>query len=102
MQQLQEDGSAYVGQAEATVQSLIEEVSQLRAEQARQASVNELSRIARETAIMREAQQHQMVATLRTELGESMTSAVAAHDQVRLIVAERDQVQADLQFSKAT
>ena len=45
---MQEDGSSMIGQAEATVKSLTDEVTQLKAEQARLDGINEQSRLARE------------------------------------------------------
>ena len=101
-QRMQEDGSTYVGHAEATVKSLTGEASQLKAEQARLASINEQSRLAREATIEREVQQQQQTVTgLRTELGNFRAAAGATDDQIR-IVAERDKFQADLQHARAT
>ena len=74
-QRLQEDGTSFVGQAEATAKSLTDEVSQLKAEQARLDGINEHNRIAREATMELAVQQReQTVVGLRTELGYSQAA----------------------------
>ena len=77
-QQIQDDGLSRLGHADAAVRSLTDEVSQLQADQAKLASVNEQGRLENEAVMMRETQQ-QLVG-LRTELGETTSSAGTAND----------------------
>ena len=80
-QRLQEDGASFVGQSEATAKSLTDEVSQLKAEQARLDGINEQHRITREATMELAVQQRELtVVGLRTELGYSQAAVGATND----------------------